>query len=59
MTASGDGATRRGQGFEPEYLYDDEEDPSAVTIFTPASSRRTTEWITARTSVVVPFEEIH
>lgn len=44
--------------FELRGRYDDPEDPTELTVFSPGSDRITTEWVTADRSVLVPLDGI-
>jgi hypothetical protein len=48
---------RRSDDHELRYLYDDAENPSEVTIFSPGSERFPTEWMTADRSTAVPLSD--
>lgn len=52
-------AAHRGvAGFDLECLYDDMENPSEVTVFTPEGAATATEWITIDRSQAVPLPQI-
>lgn len=44
--------------FELEGRYDDPDDPSELTVFTPGRRRFATEWLTADRSAVVPLDRM-
>lgn len=44
--------------FDIKYLYDDSENPSEVTVFTPEATATATEWITMDRAHTVPFSQI-
>lgn len=44
--------------YELDCLYDDCDDPSELTIFSPTSRKLSTEWVTADASSAVPLDRI-
>ena len=44
--------------FELEFLFDDDEDPSEVTVFVDEPAALSTNWITVDVENAVPLEEI-
>jgi hypothetical protein len=41
-----------------EWLFDDPDDPSEITVFTPRGERTATEWITVDAATAVSVDEI-
>lgn len=44
--------------FDLDCLYDDPATPTELTIFSPGTERRATEWVTVDQSVALPLDEI-
>lgn len=54
-------STPRARGIldvDLEWLFDDPDDPSEVTVFTPRGERTATEWITVDAATAIPIDEI-
>ena len=45
-------------GFDLKCLYDDMENPSEITVFTPEGAATATEWITIDRTQAVPLSQI-
>lgn len=63
MSASEDAITTAGTPeadpeFELECLYDDMEEPTELTIFTPEGNATASEWITVDLKTAVPVTDI-
>ena len=63
MSASGgpSGSTARVRetlDVDLEWLFDDPDDPSEVTVFTPRGERTATEWITVDADTAIPVDEV-
>jgi hypothetical protein len=44
--------------FDLEYLFDDDDDPTEVTVFADDPESLSTQWITVDRSAAVPLEEV-
>jgi hypothetical protein len=44
--------------FELDYLYDDADDPTEVTVFVDATDALATSWLTVGVETAVPLEEV-
>lgn len=44
--------------FDLEYLFDDDDDPTEVTIFADDPESLSTQWITVDRSSAIPLEEV-
>jgi hypothetical protein len=51
-------ALERSPEFDLECLFDDAENPSELTIFSPERGRAATEWLTVERSAAIPVDEI-
>jgi len=55
--SAGDGTLAGTPEYELSCLFDDTDDPSEVTVFSPVGERTVTEWITADLATSVPLDQ--
>ena len=57
-TAADDATLHKLPTFDLEYLFDDDEDPSEVTVFVDNAADLSTNWITIDAAHTVPLEDV-